>query len=54
MRLHKQPRLFLVGLPQILPGLDRLGKSSIEISTLRDARAVGALPAEIWKPIGLS
>ncbi len=52
MRLHKQPRLFLVGIAQILARLHGFGKARIQIRRLRDPRAVGAFPAEIRQPIG--
>ena len=52
MGLHQNARFFLVGLAQILAGLDGFGEARIEICGLRNARAVRALAAEIRNAIG--
>ncbi len=52
MRLHKQPRLFLVGFAQVLARLDGLGKARIQIVRLRNPGAVRAFAAEIRQPVG--
>ena len=52
MRLNEDARLALVGLAQIVAGLDGFSDSIFEICGLGDAGAVGAAATEVGQAVG--